>query len=264
MSALFKRLASWLMATPESEPPKRAEPSIAARYRAAAERSDHAEMDRLMGLLEAEVAEQTTTDPWLQELEASTARATNLSTDLVAVARARLEATRAEIQARKARQQPDPETQIPSRSPKEEQRYQDLLNRAERGDNSALVSLINYHASRGEDAEVARLHGILDPSTDWARERQRGSWGRFLSPSTGGRAGTVYVIQDISTGLYKIGITTNMQRRMRELGVGTTARLVEQKQVSDARAVEKAAHKRYKAQRLPQTEYFRLDRPPTI
>ena len=78
------------------------------------------------------------------------------------------------------------------------------------------------------------------------------------------KAGSVYVIQDKESGLYKIGRTTNMQRRMRELGVGKTARLVRQKQVEDAAAVEKAAHLRYKAARLPQTEYFKLNNPPFV
>lgn len=79
-----------------------------------------------------------------------------------------------------------------------------------------------------------------------------------------GGEGSVYVIQDLRTGLYKIGLTTNMKRRMRELGVGETARLVKERKVDDAVAVEKAAHKRYKAHRLRQTEYFNLSEPPEI
>jgi predicted GIY-YIG superfamily endonuclease len=79
-----------------------------------------------------------------------------------------------------------------------------------------------------------------------------------------GDAGVVYVIEEMRTGLYKIGMTTNLERRMRELGVGKTARLVQQRQVSDARAVERAAHERYKAHRIPQTEYFKLNSPPSI
>ena len=77
-------------------------------------------------------------------------------------------------------------------------------------------------------------------------------------------AGTVYVIQDIQSRLYKIGRTTNLQRRMKELGVGATARLISSKQVSNAAEVERRAHQRYKSARLPQTEYFKLDRPPMI
>lgn len=78
------------------------------------------------------------------------------------------------------------------------------------------------------------------------------------------RSGTVYIIQDLSSGLYKIGRTNNLNRRMKELGVGKTARLVDSKQVSDSAAIERAAHKRYRSSRLPQTEYFKLPHPPTI
>ena len=84
------------------------------------------------------------------------------------------------------------------------------------------------------------------------------------SANTPELAGTVYVIQDIQSRLYKIGRTTNLQRRMKELGVGSTARLISSKQVSNAAEVERRAHQRYKSARLPQTEYFKLDRPPMI
>ena len=80
----------------------------------------------------------------------------------------------------------------------------------------------------------------------------------------GNNPGTVYVIKDRSTGLYKIGRTKNLERRMQELGVGKTADLVSSVEVGDMNAVEKAAHRRYKDKRLPQTEYFKLDRPPQI
>ena len=76
--------------------------------------------------------------------------------------------------------------------------------------------------------------------------------------------GYVYVIQDIESRLYKIGRTANMHRRMQELGVGKTARLVTSKYVANAPAVERKAHERYKNSRLPQTEYFRLNTPPAI
>ena len=78
------------------------------------------------------------------------------------------------------------------------------------------------------------------------------------------RAGFVYVVQDIESKLYKIGRTQNMERRMQELGVGKTARLVNSKYVPDAIKIERQAHIRYKSNRLPQTEYFRLQQPPSI
>ena len=72
------------------------------------------------------------------------------------------------------------------------------------------------------------------------------------------------MIRDNSTGLYKIGRTKHIDQRMRQLGVGKTATLIQKRQVSDSYAVEKAAHRRYKTPRLPQTEYFKLNSPPII
>lgn len=101
----------------------------------------------------------------------------------------------------------------------------------------------------------------LFPEQDPAGTSQRF---RASQPFKSGREGSVYVIQDLDSGMYKIGRTTNMKRRMRELGVGKTARLVQELSVDDAVEVEKAAHQRYKAHRLPQSEYFKLSVPPEI
>jgi hypothetical protein len=78
------------------------------------------------------------------------------------------------------------------------------------------------------------------------------------------RSGYIYVVQDIESKLYKIGRTQNMGRRMQQLGVGKTARLVSSKHVPNAAEAERLAHVRYKDYRLPQTEYFRLQHPPSI
>lgn len=78
------------------------------------------------------------------------------------------------------------------------------------------------------------------------------------------KSGWIYVIQDKTTGLYKIGRTKNIDRRMKELGVGKSARLIKRKFVADCHKAEKDLHQRYKSQRLPQTEYFKLKTPPMI
>lgn len=78
------------------------------------------------------------------------------------------------------------------------------------------------------------------------------------------KSGWVYVIQDKTTGLYKIGRTKNIERRMKQLGVGKSARLIQRKMVVDSYAVERTAHQRYKNSRLPQTEYFKLSSPPVL
>ena len=59
------------------------------------------------------------------------------------------------------------------------------------------------------------------------------------------KEGHVYLIQDISTGLYKICITKNMEKRMKQLGVGDTAKLIDYIYVPDARSREKELHKKY-------------------
>jgi predicted GIY-YIG superfamily endonuclease len=150
----------------------------------------------------------------------------------------------------------------------EEQIYLDRVARAQKGDRAAQTALINFHAMRGEDAEGAHWLSVHSPCLDWAAERERVSKLQYRGdssiPTTSKQGGFVYVIQDIQSGLYKIGITTNMPRRMQELGVGKTARLLQQKQVTNPRAVEKAAHERYRAARLPQTEYFKLTSPPSV
>jgi hypothetical protein len=76
--------------------------------------------------------------------------------------------------------------------------------------------------------------------------------------------GYIYVIQDIHTSLYKIGITADWERRSRELGVGVTAKLVQIKLIKYPRDLEQRAHERYKSLRLPQSEYFKLASPPEI
>lgn len=110
---------------------------------------------------------------------------------------------------------------------------------------------------------IRRAHEGHDP--ELAEQRHR--WKMQGTPIPGGardRAGFVYVIQDIESGLYKIGRTKNLEKRMQKLGVGKTARLISSKPVANADEVEKAAHRRYRAARLPQTEYFKLDCPPML
>ena len=78
------------------------------------------------------------------------------------------------------------------------------------------------------------------------------------------KEGHVYLIQDIRSGLYKIGITKNMEKRMKQLGVGDTAKLIDDIFVPNAREREKELHKKYKDARLPQTEYFNIGYEPSL
>ena len=65
--------------------------------------------------------------------------------------------------------------------------------------------------------------------------------------------GFVYFIRN--GGLFKIGITENMLRRMGELSPDELLNVV---RCSNFQEVERELHRRFKEVRLPQTEYFRL------
>ena len=69
--------------------------------------------------------------------------------------------------------------------------------------------------------------------------------------------GTVYLIRDQS-GLHKIGLTRNWDRRSRQLEIGTKTAAVLTATVINPERVESTLHHRYGAQRLPQSEWFSL------
>ena len=66
-------------------------------------------------------------------------------------------------------------------------------------------------------------------------------------------AGFVYFVRN--GDLFKIGITENMLRRLRELAPDELLNVV---RCSNFQEVERELHRRFKDVRLPQTEYFRL------
>jgi hypothetical protein len=69
----------------------------------------------------------------------------------------------------------------------------------------------------------------------------------------------LYVIREVTHGWHKIGITNDWHRRQRELEVGGKTEAVHVVRVNDARQIERFLHRRFKAQRLPQSEWFNLD-----
>lgn len=66
-------------------------------------------------------------------------------------------------------------------------------------------------------------------------------------------SGFVYLVRN--KDLYKIGITKDPDRRMRELKPDEVIHL---EQCFNYAILEKCLHSRFKSKRLPQTEYFRL------
>ena len=55
-----------------------------------------------------------------------------------------------------------------------------------------------------------------------------------------------------------------MEKRMKQLGVGDSAKLIDSVFSPDARKREKQLHKKYKDARLPQTEYFNIGYRPSL
>jgi len=76
-------------------------------------------------------------------------------------------------------------------------------------------------------------------------------------PTKATTVGTIYLISN-QAGLHKIGITQDWLRRSRELEVGTKTSAVLTATVIRPKALELALHRRHKAERLPQTEWFQL------
>jgi len=67
-------------------------------------------------------------------------------------------------------------------------------------------------------------------------------------------AGFVYLIRN--GDLYKIGRSDNLSRRMKQLRPDEVLQVLE---TDRSRDLEYELHEQFKAKRLPQTEYFRLD-----
>ena len=67
--------------------------------------------------------------------------------------------------------------------------------------------------------------------------------------------GFVYFIRNEQ--IYKIGITDNLIRRFNQLKPDEVLNVV---RCSNYESLEKELHKKFKKNRIPQTEYFRLDK----
>ena len=68
-------------------------------------------------------------------------------------------------------------------------------------------------------------------------------------------SGWVYLIRN-GADLYKIGRTQNLEQRMKTL---KPDEIISTLETENYEQLEKKLHKKYKAVRVPQTEYFRLD-----
>ena len=68
-------------------------------------------------------------------------------------------------------------------------------------------------------------------------------------------SGHIYLIKN--KDLYKIGVTKDFKRRMKVLKPDEILKVLK---IDSYKAIEKKLHKRYKDSRIPQTEYFRLNK----
>ncbi len=75
-----------------------------------------------------------------------------------------------------------------------------------------------------------------------------------FEPRSSIEKGFVYLIRN--EDIYKIGITDNLLRRFNQLKPDEVLNVV---RCSNYETLEKELHKKFKANRIPQTEYFRLD-----
>lgn len=72
------------------------------------------------------------------------------------------------------------------------------------------------------------------------------------------KTGYVYLIKSLLLGGYKIGITTSPQSRFKALAIGTKAELIGYWSLDAYRELEKQLHAEYRAERVPQSEWFDL------
>ena len=72
------------------------------------------------------------------------------------------------------------------------------------------------------------------------------------------QVGTIYLIRETTHGWHKIGITRNWTQRAKQLEVGTKTTKVLTATVIRPRQLEASLHRMFRAERLPQSEWFSL------
>ena len=111
------------------------------------------------------------------------------------------------------------------------------------------------------EIEKAMLEVLIETQgmSDKAKYMISGSEPKFVieqyEPISTVEKGFVYLIRN--DDIYKIGITDNLLRRFKQLKPDEVLNVV---RCSNYESLEKELHKKFKANRIPQTEYFRLDK----
>ena len=79
--------------------------------------------------------------------------------------------------------------------------------------------------------------------------------GAIREPVKSDKSGYIYLIRN--QDLYKIGITKNIDQRMRQL---KPSAIIATAKSQEPRKIERELHQRFSSVRIPQTEYFRLSK----
>ncbi|GCE65885.1 hypothetical protein OMCYN_01831 [cyanobiont of Ornithocercus magnificus] len=74
------------------------------------------------------------------------------------------------------------------------------------------------------------------------------------------KEGTIYLVWYPGSDIHKIGITLNWSRRSTQLGVGTKVRTILVRKVLYPGRLEQGLHSRFRAERIPQSEWFSLSK----
>lgn len=98
---------------------------------------------------------------------------------------------------------------------------------------------------------MAQIESLRPAAREWVED----VWRSVEVRDCQRQLGFVYFVRN--SDIYKIGIAQNMRRRMRELNPDEFLDCV---RCSNFKEVERQLHARFKNVRIPQSEYFRLNR----
>ena len=123
------------------------------------------------------------------------------------------------------------------------------------------MSYLGTSTGQNYEIEQAMLEVLIETQgmSEKAKYKIWGKEHRYVidqyEPISTVEKGFVYLIRN--DDIYKIGITDNLLRRFNQLKPDEVLNVV---RCSNFESLEKELHKKFKANRIPQTEYFRLSK----
>ena len=116
---------------------------------------------------------------------------------------------------------------------------------------SEITRTVNYIKKYLRDNDELFTKVLVEEGI-WPKD-DTDTYEKFGAKTSDVKYGFVYFIKN--EDIYKIGITDNLMRRLNELKPDEVINTV---RCSNYETLEKQLHKKFKKQRIPQTEYFRL------